>query len=664
MILGNPALASRTALVEHPSVPVFRIRRPGPSIPAQHNIIPFFGNPLARAEQKPQLEDVFPRRGRELLLAVAAKPGKLAEIGKELGIMARGANALSRRVLERAKELGLPKPLVFTNPQGFEMTPEFAGAFGIPCERFKPIQLFSKTERSFIEFVSKTPGATYSEIAAVFGRHFDIFVERICWKCEARSLPKPFVVSGRGPNVRYFVSDGFLAACGLPSINSEFDAKFTPREAKLLMFLADAPWASKNEMCGALGLRWNQIKEILRSIREKDNLALKCMIKYIGKGGVPHYALSDEFVARWGFQKPKPFASPAHQKAEKGPALSHKPVKFHKIYLVRLIDELDRRRRKSYGIVSYGRCERVLRNNAQFAAALDAAGGLRTALGLLDKRNAALAVMEAGTLIRESKLGSRGAQNALVLKYELMAAGFAKPYHGFAAAYGIHPDDIRQESRLAIVDAAARFDPLAGFGFGPALKLEVRSRCINFMLDNKSVVRVPRIVQNALRKMRKALAACQGEGAASERNLAEAVQQLGAAPVARPAIAGSGVGKPDISLNVPVSDEEGAPEKIDFVPADSVDLIEALIADYVRKSVADIGDPLKRAVLERQLGLKNGRAQSTREITAQLGIKEAKVGELLGAALDDLRNGPDARTALRNLDRSLLKGALVEEPAR
>ena len=502
-----------------------------------------------------------------------------------------------------------------------------------------------------IEFVLKNPGATSSEMAAKFGEHFDIFRDRINEKCAERGWPKAIILSGRSfRNSHYFISSVFLKMCGLPNINSEFEMRFTPREAGLIMFLADAPWSTRNELCSALRLEWGQAKEILRSIREKDRLALRCIRK-----DVAHYALSDEFAKNWGFRKPKPFAAmPAHAEREQKPEPKH--VQFHKIYLVRLIDELDRQ--IAAGIIPSGH---KFRHAPKLAVALGAVGGLRGALALLEKRNATLENVENGALIRGTKLGKTNAQNSLVLKYARLAFGFAKPYRSLAAAYGIESDDIRQESRLAILDAATDFDPLGAFGFGSLIRWKARTRSINFILDNRSNVRVPRTVLSSLRRIRKAIEEREKEGHAHG---AEGMEQL--AETSREgllAMARSDVGRPDVSLNAPVSNEEGSPEKIDFVPADALDMLEALMARAVRENLEASDDTRKKAILERCFGLKNGRPQSTREIAAHLRIGETMVQEIRDGALEMLKER-DGSDRIWEAGRRRWAGVLVEEPVR
>ena len=643
-------MASSAATIETLPFPALAVRRPDSRNSALCNILPFPGALVPAPRRMPELGLNFRKRQCDVLLAFAKRPGTMGEIGETLGIGEKGARAHIHCVRERSMELSLPAPIVFINPHGFEMNPEFAKIFGIGFERFMPIQLFSKTERAVIDFVLKNPGATSSELAANFGKHFDIFRDRINAKCAERGWPKAIVLSGRSlRNSHYFISSKFLKNCGLPNINSEFEISFTPREARLLMFLADAPWSARNELCGALSLEWGQVKEIIRSIREKDRLALRCI-----KKDVAHYALSDEFAKNWGFKKPKPFAAmPAHAERKQKPSLKH--VQFHKIYLVRLIDELDRQ--IAAGITPSGH---KFRHAPKLAVALDAVGGLRGALARLEKRNATLENMENGALISGAKLGKTNAQNALVLKYERLAFGFAKPYRGLAAAYGIESDDIRQESRLAILDAATDFDPLGAFGLGSLIRWKVRTRSINFILDNKSNVRVPRTVLSSLRKMRKEMEGREKEGLArgteGMRQLAE-TRREGLLAMAR-----SDVGRPDVSLNAPVSNEEGSPEKIEFVPADALDMIESLMARAVRENLEAFDDTRKKAILERCFGLKNGRPQSTREIAAHLRIGETTVQGIKDGALEQLKYKKDGWQPFSVVDGKSLKGILVEEP--
>ncbi|ODN69879.1 RNA polymerase factor sigma-32 [Methylobrevis pamukkalensis] len=223
-------------------------------------------------------------------------------------------------------------------------------------------------------------------------------------------------------------------------------------------------------------------------------------------------------------------------------------------------------------------------------------------------------------------------------------------------AYGFAPADLIQEGHVGLLEAATRFDPDREVRFSTYAGWWIRAAMQDFVLRNWSIVRggTSSAQKSLFFNLRAIRARIQRSdvGASDSEVYAEVAKAIGVsrADVVTMAHRLSG---PDTSLNAPVSDEDGAAERMDLLVSDAPrpdELVETAIDGErwivrLRAAMETLSERERRIVEVRRLA---ETAATLEEVGGMMGISKERVRQIEVRAMEKLRiaivpEGGDAR---------------------
>lgn len=211
--------------------------------------------------------------------------------------------------------------------------------------------------------------------------------------------------------------------------------------------------------------------------------------------------------------------------------------------------------------------------------------------------------------------------------------------------YGLAMSDLIQEGHVGLLEAAARFDPDREVRFSTYATWWIRASIQDHILRNWSIVRggtssAQKALFFNLRRLRARLTRGGQEriDAAVHGKIAQALK----VSVADVATMDSRLSAPDTSLNTPMSDDESAAERMDFLP-DTAPLQDETVGEQIDsdRRVGWLRQAL-HVLSDRELNiLRRRRLQEDGEtleaLGDQLGISKERVRQIENRALEKLK---------------------------
>jgi RNA polymerase sigma-32 factor len=224
--------------------------------------------------------------------------------------------------------------------------------------------------------------------------------------------------------------------------------------------------------------------------------------------------------------------------------------------------------------------------------------------------------------------------------------------------YGLSMADLVQEGHVGLLEAAARFEPERDVRFSTYATWWIRASIQDHILRNWSIVRggtssAQKALFFNLRRLRARLTRG-GEERMDQTAYAKiaAAMHVSTADVALMDFRLSG---PDVSLNLPLGDEEAGAERMDFLP-DAAPLPDETVGEaidgdrrlaWLRDALKVLSDREFRILRERRLV---DEAQTLEALGDVLGISKERVRQIESRAIEKIRKAllqqhPDARMA-------------------
>ena len=212
--------------------------------------------------------------------------------------------------------------------------------------------------------------------------------------------------------------------------------------------------------------------------------------------------------------------------------------------------------------------------------------------------------------------------------------------------FGLSMSDLVQEGHVGLLEAAARFEPDREVRFSTYATWWIRASIQDYILRNWSIVRggtssAQKALFFNLRRLRAKLA--QGEDAVPASEIhAKIAAQIGVSEddVAR---MDSRLSGPDLSLNAPVSEQDGSSaDRVDFLVCDQP-LPDELVGESIDSERRSAWLRSALGVLnERELKIVHERRLSEESVTLEalgerLGISKERVRQIENRALEKLR---------------------------
>ncbi|MBZ9806427.1 MULTISPECIES: RNA polymerase factor sigma-32 [unclassified Mesorhizobium] len=212
--------------------------------------------------------------------------------------------------------------------------------------------------------------------------------------------------------------------------------------------------------------------------------------------------------------------------------------------------------------------------------------------------------------------------------------------------YGLPLGDLVQEGHVGLLEAAARFEPEREVRFSTYATWWIRASMQDYILRNWSIVRggtssAQKALFFNLRRLRARLA----NGAAeplSNRTLYREVSAALGVSEADVALMDSRLSAPDSSLNVPLADDGGATERMDFlvsgdplpdeVVSDTIDIERRSI--WLKAALAALNARELRIIEERRLSDEGATLEALGET---LGISKERVRQIEARAMEKLK---------------------------
>jgi RNA polymerase sigma-32 factor len=211
--------------------------------------------------------------------------------------------------------------------------------------------------------------------------------------------------------------------------------------------------------------------------------------------------------------------------------------------------------------------------------------------------------------------------------------------------YGLSMSDLIQEGHVGLLEAAARFDPEREVRFSTYATWWIRASIQDHILRNWSIVRggtssAQKALFFNLRRLRARLTRGGQERIDSSVHLS--IARTLKVSVADVALMDSRLSGPDLSLNMPMSDEESAAERMDFLP-DTGPLQDETIAEqidsdrrvsWLRQALGVLSERELRILRKRRL---QEEAETLESLGDQLGISKERVRQIETRALEKLK---------------------------
>jgi RNA polymerase sigma-32 factor len=211
--------------------------------------------------------------------------------------------------------------------------------------------------------------------------------------------------------------------------------------------------------------------------------------------------------------------------------------------------------------------------------------------------------------------------------------------------FGLSMSDLIQEGHVGLLEAAARFEPDRQVRFSTYATWWIRASMQDYILRNWSIVRggtssAQKALFFNLRRLRAKLAHDPRELSASSI-YREVSQTLGVSE-ADVAMMDSRLSGPDMSLNAPVSDENGGSDRMDFLVADAPlpdEVVSGAIDDerrsqWLQSALGTLNERELKIISERRLREEGVTLETLGE---RLGISKERVRQIEGRAIEKLR---------------------------
>lgn len=211
--------------------------------------------------------------------------------------------------------------------------------------------------------------------------------------------------------------------------------------------------------------------------------------------------------------------------------------------------------------------------------------------------------------------------------------------------FGLSMTDLIQEGHVGLLEAAARFEPEREVRFSTYATWWIRASIQDYILRNWSIVRggtssAQKALFFNLRRLRARLA--QNGELLSNQHVYEEISTALGVSVADVAVMDSRLSGYDTSLNSPVSDENGAVDRMDFLVSDGPlpDEIVGETIDVERRArwltlaLEVLNERERRIIQQRRLQEEGATLES---LGVQLGISKERVRQIESRAMEKLR---------------------------
>jgi RNA polymerase sigma-32 factor len=211
--------------------------------------------------------------------------------------------------------------------------------------------------------------------------------------------------------------------------------------------------------------------------------------------------------------------------------------------------------------------------------------------------------------------------------------------------YGLSMPDLIQEGNIGLMEAAARFESERDVRFSTYATWWIRASMQDHVLRNWSIVRggtssSQKALFFNLRRLRAQLAR-NGEERMSPASHAKVAAAIGV-KVSDVALMDARLSGPDMSLNMPMSEDGSSAERMDFIPDDSP-LQDETVGDdidrnrrlaWLRSALGVLSAREMKILQERRL---NDEAQTLEALGGDLGISKERVRQIETRALEKLK---------------------------
>jgi RNA polymerase sigma-32 factor len=211
--------------------------------------------------------------------------------------------------------------------------------------------------------------------------------------------------------------------------------------------------------------------------------------------------------------------------------------------------------------------------------------------------------------------------------------------------YGLSMSDLIQEGHVGLLEAAARFEPERDVRFSTYATWWIRASIQDHILRNWSIVRggtssAQKALFFNLRRLRARLT--RGGQERIDHTVHARIAQTLKVSVSDVALMDSRLSGPDMSLNMPMSDDESAAERMDFLP-DTGPLQDETIGEqidsdrrvlWLRQALGVLSERELRILRKRRL---EEEAETLESLGDQLGISKERVRQIETRALEKLK---------------------------
>ena len=236
----------------------------------------------------------------------------------------------------------------------------------------------------------------------------------------------------------------------------------------------------------------------------------------------------------------------------------------------------------------------------------------------------------------------QAALNRIAIAHMRLVIAMASRFRGF----GLPMSDLIQEGHVGLLEAAARFEPERGVRFSTYATWWIRASMQDYILRNWSIVRggtssAQKALFFNLRRLRARLNRGLPAGGARIELYRRISSTLGVSEE-DVALMDSRLSGPDASLNAPVSDENGASDRMDFLVSDAplpdeaaeeaIDLERR--REWLSDALAALNERELRIIRERRLADDGATLES---LGTRLGISKERVRQIENRAMEKLR---------------------------
>jgi RNA polymerase primary sigma factor len=236
-------------------------------------------------------------------------------------------------------------------------------------------------------------------------------------------------------------------------------------------------------------------------------------------------------------------------------------------------------------------------------------------------------------LVQRARAGDSDAADALVTANLRFVVTVAKKY----TSYGMSFSELIAEGNCGLLEAVKRFDETRGFKFITYAVWWIRQAILKALAEQSRAARPPMSQVNDLQKV--------------EKNAARLTQELGRAPTAEEialraeisldrARCALELSQSDLSLDAPMSGEEGDDSMQTVLAADGPGFDESFDQDALYRTLHDVVDRLddrEQLILRAYFGLEETRPMTLEQIGEVLSLTRERVRQLRDRALEKVR---------------------------